>query len=134
MPQTQMIANNLALNPNVNNTGGINWVPALNGANAWKQYANTNDILMDSVNDGIFYIKSCDNIGHSTLRVFKYEEISPDNIPVKDPNAVQMTPQTNAVTKEEFDAFKTEILEAIKNNNKNHYNNKKGQNYNNERS
>ena len=30
---------------------------------------------MDSENDGIFYIKVCDNIGMCSLRKFRYQEI-----------------------------------------------------------
>lgn len=129
MPQPM---NNITLNPNVSSTGGINWVSALNGANAWKMYPNSMDTLMDNVNDNIFYIKTSDNIGKTNLRAFKYTEISLDDIPIKDPNMPVMpsVPQ-NVVTREDFDAFKSEILAALKNNNHHNKPNKR-QNYNRE--
>ena len=36
---------------------------------------NSNTILLDSENDGIFYIKVSDNVGMCNLSTFKYEEI-----------------------------------------------------------
>jgi hypothetical protein len=54
---------------------GITWVQGIEGAKAWQMMPGTNIVLMDSENDGIFYIKVCDNIGMCTLRTFKYTEI-----------------------------------------------------------
>ena len=53
----------------------ITWVQGIEGAKAYQLSPNTNVQLMDSENDGIFYIKTSDNIGMCNLRVFKYEEI-----------------------------------------------------------
>ena len=53
----------------------ITWVQGVEGAKAYQLSPNTNVQLMDSENDGIFYIKTSDNIGMCNLRVFKYEEI-----------------------------------------------------------
>ena len=55
---------------------GINWVQGIEGARAFQQAPNSNDILLDSENDGIFYIKVADNVGMCKLRTFKYEEIT----------------------------------------------------------
>ena len=55
---------------------GINWVQGIEGAKAFQQAPNSNDILMDSENDGIFYIKVADNVGMCKLRTFRYEEIT----------------------------------------------------------
>ena len=60
--------------PQTNNA--INWVQGIEGAKAWQLGANSNVILMDSENDGRFYIKVSDNVGMCTLRIFKYEEIT----------------------------------------------------------
>lgn len=60
--------------PQPNN--GITWVQGIEGAKAWQLSPNSNIILMDSENDGRFYIKISDNVGMCTLRVFKYEEIT----------------------------------------------------------
>lgn len=54
---------------------GINWVQGIEGGKAYQLPPNSNAILMDSENDGIFYIKISDNVGMCTLRRFKYEEI-----------------------------------------------------------
>ena len=53
----------------------ITWVQGVEGAKAYQLSPNTNVQLMDSENDGIFYIKTSDNIGMCNLRMFKYEEI-----------------------------------------------------------
>ena len=54
---------------------GINWVQGVEGAKAFQLMPNSNTVLMDSENDGIFYIKVCDNIGMCSLRKFRYQEI-----------------------------------------------------------
>lgn len=59
---------------------GITWVQGIEGAKAWQMYPNSNAILMDSENDGRFYIKISDNVGMCTLRMFRYEEIT-NNVP-----------------------------------------------------
>jgi hypothetical protein len=92
-------------------------------------YPNTMDVLMDNVNDNIFYIKTSDNIGKTSIRAFSYKEIQLDEVPIKDPNLPQQVVPQNVVTREDFDAFKSEILEAIKSNS--HYNKpNKRRNYN----
>ena len=57
-------------------TNGIRWVQGIEGAKAWQMMPNSNDVLLDSENNGIFYIKICDGVGMYTLRRFRYEEIS----------------------------------------------------------
>ena len=56
-------------------TNGIIWVQGIEGAKAYQLVPNSNVLLMDSENDGIFYIKVSDNVGMCSLRTFKYEEI-----------------------------------------------------------
>ena len=53
----------------------IQWVQGIEGAKAYQLAPNSTVQLLDSENDGIFYIKTSDNIGMCNLRVFKYEEI-----------------------------------------------------------
>ena len=67
-----------AYNPYMTQTqnNGINWVQGIEGAKAYQLTPNSNVILMDSENEGRFYIKVSDNVGMCNLRVFKYEEIS----------------------------------------------------------
>lgn len=121
------LTSNRNLNTNANMTGGVIWVSGLNGAKSWKQYPNTIDILMDNVNKNIYYIKIADEIGNcKNLRAFKYDEIPLEDVPLQDANTPAMS---NFVTKDDFDSFKTEMLDAIKmisnnnNNRKQHYNN-----------
>lgn len=54
---------------------GITWVQGIEGAKAFQMSPSSNAILLDSDNDGIFYIKVSDNIGMCSLRIFKYEEV-----------------------------------------------------------
>lgn len=54
----------------------INWVQGIEGAKAFQLIPSTSTVLMDSENDGIFYIKSCDNVGMCNLRTFKFTEVS----------------------------------------------------------
>jgi len=121
------LTSNRNLNTNASMTGGIIWVSGLNGAKSWKQYPNTIDILMDNVNKNIYYIKIADEIGNcKNLRAFRYDEIPLEDVPLQDANTPAMS---NFVTKDDFDSFKTEMLDAIKmisnnnNNRKQHYNN-----------
>jgi hypothetical protein len=58
--------------PVMNN--GITWVQGIEGAKAFQMTPNSNAILMDSENDGRFYIKVSDNVGMCNLRRFKYVE------------------------------------------------------------
>lgn len=77
------------LYPPINSQNAITWVQGLDGAKAYQLPANANVILMDSELDGIFYIKSSDNIGMSKIRTFKYQEI------------IQEEKNSNYVTKDE---------------------------------
>lgn len=57
-------------------SNGINWVQGIEGAKAWQMQPSSNTMLLDSENDGVFYIKTSDNVGMCNLRMFKYEEIT----------------------------------------------------------
>ena len=63
-------------NPYVQKNNGINWVQGIEGAKAYQLSPNSNAILMDSENDGKFYIKVSDNVGMCTLRTFRYREVT----------------------------------------------------------
>lgn len=75
--------------PRQNN--GITWVNGIEGAKAYQIMPSSNILLMDSENDGVFYIKVSDNVGMCTLRTFKYVETT--NQPQAD----------KYVTREEFE-------------------------------
>lgn len=114
MPQTTITnISNRVLNPGVANTGNVNWVAGLNGGRNWKMYPNTTDILMDNVNNGIMYIKSCDETGAiKVFRAYKYDEIPLEDVPLQD---VDTPGLGNFVTKNDLDAFKADLIETIKN-------------------
>lgn len=81
---------------------GINWVQGIEGAKAFQLQPNSNVVLMDSENDGRFYIKISDNVGMCTLRTFKYQEIT--NTPT---TAINMS---EYVKKSELETLINEML------------------------
>ena len=88
---------------------GILWVQGIEGAKAFQLMPNSNAVLLDSENDGVFYIKLSDNVGMCTLRTFEYIETTND--PPKN-NGVDLS---SYVTKSEFEKAINEIKEVIKN-------------------
>lgn len=88
----------------------IVWVQGIEGAKAVQLPSNSNIMLLDSENEGIFYIKTTDNIGMYNLRLFKYEEVtnSPKQVVTPDIDL------SNYVTKDELQ----EILKEVKTNGK----------------
>ena len=85
-------------------SNGITWVQGIEGAKAYQMSANSNAIMLDSEIDGRFYIKTCDDVGMSKLRVFKFEEVT------------DFAPQTNNVDlsqyvrKDELQALLSNVL------------------------
>lgn len=87
-------------------TNGITWVQGIEGAKAYQLVPNSNAILMDSDNDGIFYIKVSDNVGMCNLRTFNYTEIT---------NSTTNTPSNNVdlsnyVTRDEL----SQLIQSLK--------------------
>lgn len=78
----------------------IVWVQGVEGAKAMQVPPNGVSLFMDSENEGVFYIKTTDNIGISTMRTFHYEEVIEKHTPKQD----------DYVTRKELD----EIIEALK--------------------
>ena len=66
-------------------TQGIQWVQGREGAKAYQLQPNGNIVLMDSENDGIFYIKTSDNVGMCNLRTFSFTEMTNADAKI-DPN------------------------------------------------
>lgn len=96
---------NMMINPNLmtgygQQSNGIQWVQGIEGAKAYQLAPNSNAQLLDSENEGIFYIKTSDNIGMCNLRVFRYEEIT--NAPQTKTPEVDMT---QYVRKDELESF-----------------------------
>ena len=84
-------------------TNGITWVQGIEGAKAYQMIPNSNAILMDSENDGRFYIKVSDNVGMCNLRVFSYKE--------ETSTPTQSVDMSNYVTREELE----KAIRGIKN-------------------
>ena len=76
---------------------GIKWVQGIEGAKAYQLMPNSNAMLLDSDNDGIFYIKVSDNVGMCTLRTFNYVETTGQ--PINKQPEVDMS---NYVTRQEL--------------------------------
>ena len=64
----------MSINQKPQQKNGIKWVQGIEGAKAYQLEPNSNVQLMDSENDGVFYIKVCDDIGMCNLRIFDYKE------------------------------------------------------------
>ena len=91
---------------NQQNTG-VNWVQGEAGARSWMLAPNQTVLLMDSETQS-FFIKSTDASGMPlSLRIFEYKEVS--GTPTINPIT-----ETKYVTKEEFEAFKDELLKGGK--------------------
>lgn len=84
---------------------GINWVQGIEGAKAWQLTPNSNAMLLDNENEGVFYIKVSDNVGMCTLRVFKYEEVTPSMQPQQ-----QGLDLSEYVKKSELEAYINNLL------------------------
>jgi hypothetical protein len=106
------------MNPYMNNymninrytpqNNGITWVQGIEGAKAYQLTPNSNVLLMDSDNDGVFYIKVSDNVGMCNLRTFNYvETTNQQNTSTYQQKEVDMSIY---VTKDELN----EILKSIK--------------------
>ena len=52
----------------------ITWVQGIEGAKAYQMTPNSQAVLLDNDNEGVMYIKICDNVGMCTLRIFDYTE------------------------------------------------------------
>ena len=72
-------------------------VTGLNEARGFNLSPGESIVLIDS-NDDVFYIKECDEIGKSTTRCFKYEEIELEEV-------------SGAVSKKEFDKLSGDVKE-----------------------
>lgn len=95
------------------NNNGITWVQGIEGAKAFQLMPNSNTLLMDSENDGIFYIKTSDNVGMCSLRTFKFEELQ--TLCKKPENNVDLA---QYVTKDELDEILNKRFSGGRNNGK----------------
>lgn len=87
---------------------GIVWVQGIEGAKAYQLMPNSNQVLLDSENEGIFYIKLADSVGMCSLRSFKYTEVTEQ----PKANGVDLSAY---VTKAELENAVNELKEIIQN-------------------
>ena len=80
------------------NKRGVITVAGLSEARGFNLNPGESIVLIDA-NDDVFYIKECDEIGKSTTRSFKYEEVELDEGPA------------GAVSKKEFDKLSGDVKE-----------------------
>ena len=97
-----------ATTPNTAQNNGIIWVQGVEGAKAYQIAPNSNVLLMDSENDGRFYIKTCDNIGMCSLRYFNYSETSAATTKAPEIDTTQF------VTKTELASVINDLKEGLK--------------------
>lgn len=96
----------------IRTNNNINWVQGIEGAKAFQLMPNSTTMMLDSENEGIFYIKVSDNVGMCTLRTFKYEEIT--NFCKKQENDVDMS---QYITRDELQSILDKRLNRGNNNN-----------------
>lgn len=97
-----------ATTPNTPQNNGIIWVQGVEGAKAYQIAPNSNVLLMDSENDGRFYIKTCDNIGMCSMRYFEYIETSASTTKTPEIDTTQF------VTKTELASVINDLKEGLK--------------------
>lgn len=91
---------------------GINWVSGEVGAKSYLVAPNSTVLLMDS-DATRFYLKSADNSGMPSLRIFEYKEVSnaPQNA-LQSSNTAEINLDSKYVTRDEYDGLKRQY-EAI---------------------
>lgn len=89
---------------------GLLWVQGEAGAKSYLVAPNTTVLLMDSEGSR-FYLKSTDNAGMPSLRVFEYSEVS-QNAP-QAAQSQQMNLDDKYVTREEYNALRGKYAEIL---------------------
>ena len=84
----------------------VNWIPVsgYQGAKDHIVQPNTTAWMMDN-NEPVFYVKSADNLGTTTFKAYRFEEIS-------EPGQTVSTPQIDMskyVQRDEFESLKAQI-------------------------
>ena len=97
--------------PQSQSTNGINWVQGIEGAKAWQLQPNSNIILLDSENAGKMYIKTTDNVGISSLRMFEYTEVTEKTEVVPSSTLNNDLDLSQFVRKDELNTFIKELIE-----------------------
>lgn len=100
--------------PQVNQ--GLLWVSGEVGAKSYLVAPNSTVLLMDS-DSSRFYLKSADNAGMPSLRIFEYSEVTnTPTTPVNAPNLDENVLHDKFVTREEYEGLKRQyesIMERL---------------------
>lgn len=100
--------------PQVNQ--GLLWVSGEVGAKSYLVAPNSTVLLMDS-DAQRFYLKSADNAGMPSLRIFEYSEVTnTPTTPVNAPNREDINLDDKYVTRSEYDSLKSlydKIMERL---------------------
>ena len=100
--------------PQVNQ--GLLWVSGEVGAKSYLVAPNSTVLLMDS-DAQRFYLKSADNAGMPSLRIFEYTEVSnAPQTPLNVPNSEDINLDDKYVTRSEYDGLKSlygKIMERL---------------------
>jgi hypothetical protein len=86
------------------------WVQGKEGANSWQMNPNSLAILLDSENSGKMYIKTTDNVGISSLRMFEYTEVTGSD-KGESKGTVNDLDLSQFVKKDELNTFIKELIE-----------------------
>lgn len=89
-------------------SNSIIWVQGIEGAKAYPVGAGNSVLLMDSDNQ-YMYIKSADNTGMPTLKIYEYQELESNKN-----SAAPSVDMGNYVTKEELEAALAKIKQKKK--------------------
>lgn len=111
----QLQAQQYQMQPVPQTNQGLLWVQGEAGAKSYLLAPNTTVLLMDSEGSR-FYLKSTDNAGMPSLRVFEYSEVSQNAQQAQ--NQVQFNFDDKYVTRKEYDDLQgkyMEILERLNN-------------------
>ena len=84
-------------NFNTQSKRGVITVAGLNEARSFNLNPGESIVLIDS-NEDVFYIKECDEIGKSTTKSYRYEQI-------------ELEESSGAVSKKEFDKLSGDVQE-----------------------
>jgi hypothetical protein len=87
------------------------WVQGKEGANSWQMNPNSLAILLDSENAGMMYIKTTDNVGISSLRMFEYKEVTDKTDFVPKGTENKDLDLSQFVRKDELNTFIKELIE-----------------------
>lgn len=76
------------------------------GADAFRLEAPNSRVALFDANEDIFYIKATDGAGYPTVKAFRFNEVT---------DTATSTMPGDFISREEFDKFKTDLEEAMRN-------------------